>query len=479
MNKVRIEVFYQDNALQSIRINHNEMEGLVAIENKTIPEWFMPASGRASWKGLKEELIEQTPGKNENTEYDFIFNGQAEKKALFDYCIQEYGLGKVMGEVTEKADREKTAEEYLRIAERCRQNGENEGVVRACEIAIKEYDAADAKKLLADCYMTGCGVRKDEAKAAEWYNKAAYQGNVRAKYALACAFRNGAGVLPNENQADKWLQEAAAEGCADAQFELAKQYRHECLAERGTGEDRKEAARWFYAAAKQGHADAQWFYARCCEKGWGIEKNEAEAFEWYQKAAENECCPAKYSLGVCYQYGIGISKNISRAVKLYTEAAEQGERFARNDLAVCYAKGIGVEKNTKRAVELFVKEPEKEPKRWNSPYWRPLEQNAIYWIVVYNNWNYCCGNYREEVGRRYMGQGASQKEIVHMVRACEKAVASPMVDLIRTVKMVEKRIKKNGNVDDGILDIPNIRVRDGVLSKRKLLTVGELLIKMS
>lgn len=66
-----------------------------------------------------------------------------------------------------------------------------------------------------------------------------------------------------------------------------------------------------------------------------------------------------------------------------------------------------------------------------------------------------------------------------MVRACEKAVASPMVDLIRTVKMVEKRIKKNGNVDDGILDIPNIRVRDGVLSKRKLLTVGELLIKMS
>lgn len=80
MNKVRVEVFYQDNALQSIRINHNEMEGLVAIENKTIPEWFMPASGRASWKGLKEELIEQTPGKNENTEYDFIFNGQAEKK---------------------------------------------------------------------------------------------------------------------------------------------------------------------------------------------------------------------------------------------------------------------------------------------------------------------------------------------------------------------------------------------------------------
>lgn len=60
MNKVRVEVFYQDNALQSIRIDHYEMEGLVAIENKTIPEWFMPASGRASWKGLKEELESQS-----------------------------------------------------------------------------------------------------------------------------------------------------------------------------------------------------------------------------------------------------------------------------------------------------------------------------------------------------------------------------------------------------------------------------------
>ena len=42
MNKVRVEVFYQDNALQSIRIDHYEMEGLVAIENKTIPECLCP-----------------------------------------------------------------------------------------------------------------------------------------------------------------------------------------------------------------------------------------------------------------------------------------------------------------------------------------------------------------------------------------------------------------------------------------------------
>ena len=38
MNKVRVEVFYQDNALQSIRIDKCEMEGLTAIENKPMEQ---------------------------------------------------------------------------------------------------------------------------------------------------------------------------------------------------------------------------------------------------------------------------------------------------------------------------------------------------------------------------------------------------------------------------------------------------------
>ena len=80
MNKVQVEVFYQDNALQSIRIDHYEMEGLVAIENKTIPEWFMPASGRASWKGLKEEL-ENKAGTRESSA---LFSmGQKRNRRLF------------------------------------------------------------------------------------------------------------------------------------------------------------------------------------------------------------------------------------------------------------------------------------------------------------------------------------------------------------------------------------------------------------
>lgn len=108
MNKVQVEVFYQDNALQSIRIDHYEMEGLVAIENKTIPEWFMPASGRASWKGLKEELESQS--RNEG-EFCFIFNGPKEEQAVFQKCIQENGLGRMADEL----EIEEAAWEYSQL----------------------------------------------------------------------------------------------------------------------------------------------------------------------------------------------------------------------------------------------------------------------------------------------------------------------------------------------------------------------------
>ena len=51
MNKVRVEVFYQDNALQSIRIDKCEMEGLTAIENKPIPRMVYACFGPCQLEG--------------------------------------------------------------------------------------------------------------------------------------------------------------------------------------------------------------------------------------------------------------------------------------------------------------------------------------------------------------------------------------------------------------------------------------------
>lgn len=133
MNKVRVEVFYQDNALQSIRIDKCEMEGLTAIENKPIPEWFMPVSGRASWKGLGEEVKLQTRNAGPDTQYSYYFYGPDMPKSVFAYCVQQYGLGEMVAETS----KEDNAQVYLESAQRCEKVCDEEGAFQAYKAAAE------------------------------------------------------------------------------------------------------------------------------------------------------------------------------------------------------------------------------------------------------------------------------------------------------------------------------------------------------
>ena len=214
MNKVRVEVFYQDNALQSIRIDHYEMEGLVAIENKTIPEWFMPASGRASWKGLKEELESQS---RKEGELCFIFNGPEEEKAIFQKCIQENKLGRMADEL----EIEEAALEYLEIAQHCWQHGDDEGTLRAYEIAAKWYHMAEAEFVLGDYCERVLG---DNENAVQWFRKAAEQGLDSAQYHLGRCYEGGKGVTKDLTKAAEWYQKAAEQGLGSAQYQLGRCY---------------------------------------------------------------------------------------------------------------------------------------------------------------------------------------------------------------------------------------------------------------
>lgn len=223
MNKVRVEVFYQDNALQSIRIDHYEMEGLVAIENKTIPEWFMPASGRASWKGLKEKLESQSRKKGELC---FIFNGPEEEKAIFQKCIQENKLGRMADEL----EIEETALEYLEIAQHCWQHGDDEGTLRAYEIAAKWYHMAEAEFVLGDYCERVLG---DNENAVQWFRKAAKQGYTDAEYRYGKCLENGTAVPESKTDtAVSWYQKAAAQGQKDAAQELELRRQAQIEAER-------------------------------------------------------------------------------------------------------------------------------------------------------------------------------------------------------------------------------------------------------
>lgn len=86
----------------------------------------------------------------------------------------------------------------------------------------KKAEAGYAKDqlFLARMYYNGDGVAKDDAKAAEWYQKAAVQGNAFAQYKLGVMYDQGEGVARDASKAVEWWQKAAAQGNEAAQDSL-------------------------------------------------------------------------------------------------------------------------------------------------------------------------------------------------------------------------------------------------------------------
>ncbi len=102
---------------------------------------------------------------------------------------------------------------------------------------------------------TGTGMRKNNARALQWFRKAAEENHNRARYFLGVMYANGQGVTRDAVQAVAWYHKAAAGSRpdTDAQNELALCYW------KGEGVPKNDilAAAWFRKAAEQGNGEAQ------------------------------------------------------------------------------------------------------------------------------------------------------------------------------------------------------------------------------
>jgi TPR repeat protein len=92
----------------------------------------------------------------------------------------------------------------------------------------------------ASLYELGRGVPRDYAQAAEWYRKAADQGDLVAQYSLGLYYRDGQGVTQNYSQAAYWLQKAAMGDYSIAQWCLGLLY------EQGAGVPQDYAGAYFW-----------------------------------------------------------------------------------------------------------------------------------------------------------------------------------------------------------------------------------------
>ena len=91
--------------------------------------------------------------------------------------------------------------------------------------AMAEQGFSQGQLRLGLMYFAGQGgVPKDEAKAAEWFYKAAMQGEARAQFYMGLLHSGGQGVALDNTKAAEWFNKAANQGDADAQYELALLY---------------------------------------------------------------------------------------------------------------------------------------------------------------------------------------------------------------------------------------------------------------
>ena len=126
---------------------------------------------------------------------------------------------------------------------------------------------------MADCYLFGRGVARDEAEALVWFRRAAKQDGYDA-----------------------------------------------------------ETAKNYLKAVEDGDPKAQCNLASAYQNGWYCVKNEVEAVKWYRKSAEQGNALGQIYLGACYEDGSGVAKDEIEAVRWYRKAAEQGDQDAINRL---------------------------------------------------------------------------------------------------------------------------------------------------
>ncbi len=78
----------------------------------------------------------------------------------------------------------------------------------------------DAQTIYGVLFQTGAGVKKDQARAVEWYRRAAEGGNGYGQLNLGFAYANGWGVERDVVSARRWLEAANASGVPEARQAL-------------------------------------------------------------------------------------------------------------------------------------------------------------------------------------------------------------------------------------------------------------------
>lgn len=210
-----------------------------------------------------------------------------------------------------------------------------------CEAAEEGFTAAKCR--VAECYLYGYGINKNEEAAFKWYNEAAQEDSVDAMYAIGLFYQKG--LNPCEHDAQKafeYFKKSADNGLPAGMRALGYCY----IFGEGVLKNNDYGLKLLLKAANHNDPEALAFLGDCYYYGnYGVERSYEKAFEYFQRASELGDIQATAKLGHCYQVGLGVVRDYEKAFELTKYAAEHGYREAVLDLADMFKYGQGVEKN--------------------------------------------------------------------------------------------------------------------------------------
>ena len=202
---------------------------------------------------------------------------------------------------------------------------------------------------LGQMLHTGTGTAKDDAAAADYWERSAKLGNVNAQYALGKLWlESGTG---DPEQAVAWITKAADAGNAAAQYALAKLYRDGEY----VGRDIEKAVELFTLSAEQKNEYAAYQLGRFYLSGEDIPKDVESAMKWLTLSAEAGNQFAQYALAKLYLAGEDVPQDICKAVDMFTLAADQKNQFAQYQLGKLYLSGEHLPKDVETAIHWLEK----------------------------------------------------------------------------------------------------------------------------
>ena len=250
------------------------------------------------------------------------------------------------------------------------------------EEARKDALAAAAKGstasmiLLGVMSQRGLGLAKDEARALDWYRKAAELGNQRAVYLVLFSAETGIGVARDSPEAQALLEQmrnrldvtASSTPSLQARAEQGDPRAEHGLAARFEQEKNYEQAiKWYERAAAHGSEVSALNLAQMYEKGIGVKQDSAEAKKRYRALVEKGDGEARYRLAALAER----DANYAQAIDLYQRAVERDDYRAMLSLGEMSEQGRGVKPDVRRAAALYERAADHSP-------WARFKLGALY-----------------------------------------------------------------------------------------------------